>query len=92
MKIEEKIALVKEHKKDLKGQEFKVDEARVPVKVVGMGDKALKVLVLEGSKFHAKPVWKQSWINYTADIIEGGAPRAIMLINEMVKAISQTTL
>ena len=92
MNYTQKIALVKEHKDDLKGKEFKVDEARVPVKVVGMGDKALKVLILEASKFHSKPVWKQSWVNYETDVLSGKAPRAEMLIDEMVKTISQTTL
>lgn len=88
MNYQEQIALVKEHKKDLKGQEFKVDEVLVPVKVVGIGDKALKVLVFEASGFTAKPIWKQYWINFETDI-GAGAPRAIMLLKEMVKAISQ---
>lgn len=86
-----KIALVKEHKNELK-TEYKVDEARVPVKVIGIGDKALKVLVFEASTFTKNPVWKQYWINFEKDIIKGGNKRAGMLIEEMVKTISQTTL
>lgn len=89
MSYESKIALVKEHKNSLKG-EYKVDEALVPVKVVGIGPKALKVLVFEASSFTAKPVWKQHWINYKEDV--GKSKRAQMLIDAMVKAIGQTTL
>lgn len=83
MNFSEKIALVKEHK-ELKG-EYKVDEARVPVKVVGIGPKALKVLVFETSKFTCKPVWKQYWLRYKED---AEAPRFQLLIDEMVKTIS----
>ena len=85
-----KIALVKEHKNELK-TEYKVDEARVPVKVIGIGDKALKVRVFESSTFTKNPVWKQYWINFENDV-KGGNKRAVMLIEEMVKTISQTTL
>lgn len=84
MNFSEKIALVKEHKTDLKN-EYKVDEARVPVKVVGIGPKALKVLVFEASKFTCKPVWKQYWLRYKED---AEAPRFQLLIDEMVKTIS----
>lgn len=86
-----KIALVKENKNILKNKEFKVDDVLVPVKVVGIGDKALKVLIFEASKFTSTPIWKQYWINFEKDVL-GGAPRAVMLIEEMVKAIPQTSL
>lgn len=40
------------------------------VKVIGVGDKALKVLVFETSKFTSKPIWKQYWINFDDDHTE----------------------
>ena len=86
-----KIALVKENKSMLKNKEFKIDEVLVPVKVIGIGDKALKVLIFEASKFTSAPVWKQYWVNFEKDVL-GGAPRAVMLIEEMVKSIPQTSL
>lgn len=50
--------------KSLKG-EYKVENT--PVKVVGVGGKALKVLVFEASKFTKTPIWKQFWINFETD-------------------------
>lgn len=50
--------------KELKG-EYKVENT--PVKVIGIGGTALKVLVLESSKFTSKPIWKQYWINFKND-------------------------
>ena len=50
--------------KELKG-EYRIENT--PVKVVGVGGKALKVLVLEASKFTVKPIWKQYWINFKDD-------------------------
>ena len=55
--------------KALKG-DYKVGEALTPVKVVGVGDKALKVLVYEASKFTSNPVWKQYWIRFKEDDTE----------------------
>ena len=40
--------------KELKG-EYKVENT--PVKVIGIGGAALKVLVFESSKFTSKPIW-----------------------------------
>jgi len=84
-----KIALVKEHKDELK-KEFKVGSTGTPVKVIGIGQKALKVLIFEASRFTAVPVWKQHWINFEKDIPK--AEMAQQLIDEMVKSISQSTL
>jgi hypothetical protein len=84
-----KISLVKGHKKELK-KEYKVGSTGTPVKVVGIGEKALKVLVFEASKFTAVPVWKQYWINFEKDVPK--SEMAQKLINEMVKSISQQTL
>ena len=50
--------------KQLKG-EYKVENT--PIKVIGVGAKALKVLVFEASRFTFKPVWKQHWINFETD-------------------------
>ena len=50
--------------KELKG-EYKVENT--PVKVIGIGGAALKVLVFESSKFTSKPIWKQHWINFKDD-------------------------
>ena len=50
--------------KELKG-EYKVENT--PVKVIGIGGAALKVLVFESSKFTSKPIWKQHWINFRDD-------------------------
>lgn len=82
-----KIELVKAHSSELK-KEYKVENT--PVKVIGVGPKALNVLVLEASRFCCTPVWKQHWINYKKDVPE--KEYAKKLIDEMVKAISQTTL
>ena len=50
--------------KQLKG-EYKVEST--PVKVIGIGGAALKVLVFEASRFTTKPIWKQHWINFKDD-------------------------
>ena len=50
--------------KNLKG-EYKVNNT--VVKVIGVGGKALNVLVLEPSRFTSTPVWKQHWINFQKD-------------------------
>lgn len=50
--------------KSLKG-EYKIENT--PVKVVGVGNKALKVLIFEASKFTSTPVWKQYWIRFKED-------------------------
>jgi hypothetical protein len=84
-----KIAHVKEHKDELK-KEFKVGPARTPVKIIGIGNKALKVLIFEASRFTAVPVWKQHWINFEKDVPQ--SEMAQKLIEEMVKSISQSTL
>lgn len=90
--MDRKIALIKENKEQLKlKKEFKVDKTRTPVKVIGIGDKALNILVFEASKFTKVPTWKQHWVSFEKDV-KGGAPRAVMLIEEMVKSIPQTTL
>ena len=57
------IEKIRNHK-ELKG-EYKVENT--PVKVIGIGGKALKVLVFESSKFTSKPIWKQHWINFKDD-------------------------
>ena len=64
--------------KELKG-EYKVENT--PVKIVGIGNKALKVLVFEPSKFTSKPVWKQYWINFSDTPTE----YTKKLYNEMLK-------
>lgn len=81
-----KISLVKDHKDELK-KEFKVGSTRTPVKVIGIGQQALKVLVFEASRFTAVPVWKQHWINFDKDVPK--SEMAQELIDEMVKSISQ---
>ena len=57
------IEKIRNHK-ELRG-EYKVENT--PVKVIGIGEKALKVLVFESSKFTSKPIWKQHWINFKDD-------------------------
>lgn len=65
--------------KELKG-EYKVENT--PVKVIGVGPNALKVLVLEASRFTVKPIWKQHWINYKTD---SEKPFTKKLYDEMLK-------
>lgn len=65
--------------KQLKG-EYKVENT--PVKVTGVGPEALKILVLEPSRFTVKPVWKQQWINFKDD---SGEEFTRKLYNEMLK-------
>lgn len=65
--------------KELKGN-YKVEN--IPIKVIGVGEKALKILVLEASKFTVKPVWKQQWINFKDD---SGEEFTRKLYNEMLK-------
>ncbi len=74
--------------KQLKG-EYKVENT--PVKVIGVGGKALNVLVLEASKFTVKPIWKQHWINFKDDSEKEFTRK---LYNEMLKYpdSNQTTL
>ena len=64
--------------KELKG-EYKVENT--PVKVIGIGGKALKVLVFEPSKFTNTPIWKQYWINFSDTPTE----YTKKLYNEMLK-------
>ena len=78
------IALVKEHKNSLK-KEYKVGETLTPVKVIGIGDKALSVLVFEASRFTSTPTWKQHFINYKKDIPK--MEYAQLLLKEMIKAV-----
>ena len=66
--------------KELKG-EYKVENT--PIKVIGVGGKALKVLVLEPSKFTSKPIWKQYWINFNDTPTE----YTKKLYKEMLKAV-----
>lgn len=89
MNLNSKIALVKEHKTEVKG-EYKVGPTRTPVKVVGVGPKALKILVFEASRFTKKPCWKDQFVNYAEDI--PSQEMAQLLLDEMVNSISQTTL
>lgn len=65
--------------KQLKG-EYKIENT--PVKVIGVGGTALKVLVFEASKFTAKPIWKQHWINFKNDSEKEFTRK---LYNEMLK-------
>lgn len=65
--------------KELKGN-YKVEN--IPIKVIGVGEKALKILVLEASKFTVKPVWKQQWINFRDDSEKEFTQK---LYNEMLK-------
>ena len=65
--------------KKLKG-DYKINNT--PVKVIGIGNKALKILVLEPSRFTSKPVWKQQWINFSKDSSEELTQK---LYNEMLK-------
>lgn len=78
------IELIKNNKEFCK-QEFVVDNTTV--KVIGIGPKALKVLVQEPSKFVNTPIWNQTWFKYN-DLTDIGKK----LVNEMVKAIPQSTL
>ena len=78
------IALVKEHKNSLK-KEYKVGSTGTPVKVIGIGDKALSILVFEASRFTATPTWKQHFVNYEKDIPK--MEYAQLLLKEMIKAI-----
>ena len=64
--------------KELKGT-YKIENT--PIKVIGIGGKALKVLVLEPSKFTSKPIWKQYWINFNDETTE----YTKKLYNEMLK-------
>ena len=89
MDLESKISLVKENKAQAKG-EYKVGKTLTPVKVVGVGPKALKILVFEASRFTKKPCWKDQFVNYKEDI--PSQEMAQLLLDEMVKSISQTTL
>lgn len=87
--IQKDIELVKAHKDEIKGQKFKVGEGLTPVKVVGIGPQALKVLVYEASRFTKAPVWKDQFINYKDDMEKEYSQ---LLLKEMVKSISQKTL
>lgn len=78
------IELIKDNKEFCK-QEFKVDNTII--KVIGIGPKALKVLVQEPSRFVTKPIWNQTWFKYN-ELTDDGK----RLIDEMVKAIPQSTL
>ena len=65
--------------KQLKG-EYKIENT--PVKVIGVGGAALKVLVFESSKFTSKPIWKQHLINFKDDSEKEFTRK---LYNEMLK-------
>lgn len=62
--------------------EYRVDNT--PVKVIGVGPEALKILVLESSKFTATPVWKQQWINFRKDCEEKSTQDLFDLIIEKI--------
>ena len=68
-----------QNNKSLKG-EYKVNNTIV--KVIGVGGKALNVLVLEPSRFTSSPVWKQHWINFQKD---SGEEFTRKLYDEMLK-------
>ena len=74
------IDIILKNKGNLKG-EYKIDNTKI--KVIGIGPKALKVLVFEPSKFVKKPCWKQQWFNYD-DLTDSGKD----LIDLMVKSLS----
>ena len=87
MNMDQKIELVNrsENKKKLK-KLYKIGEGLTQVKVIGIGPKAIKILVYEASRFTVGPVWKQHWVKYHKDIEE--KEYAQLLFKAMVDTIT----